>query len=226
VGDISGPITTGASRARAAQVAAWVNRDAAVGLQRAVDAGPNRWGALPNKPQGARFQRGLSGDYSSGTGGLAEAKNLLSGRPDSNMRTVSQIHDGMPPGKTTHEVTAKYSDPMSVRGRSDRIDPSLGRDPDREALLPQMSIADVEAIGFFPNSSDPLGWSKNYLELLEQTKAVPTPGSRGDKFVQEVRTILDKAVFGENDFGRYYENASELNAELRQLFVRYGTRVE
>jgi hypothetical protein len=223
-GELAGDAARVAARARAADVAPWVHRDAAVGLQRAVDAGPNRWGALPNRPTGKRFQRGLSGDYASGAGGLDEAKDLLRGAPDKHPRTVSQIHERMPPGKTTHEVTAGYSDPMSIRGRADRIDPTAGRDPVREAMIKSLSIEDVEAIGFFPNRTDPLGWTNNYLSLLEQTKTVPAAGSRGERFVKDLQAVLAKAEWAENDYGRFFANRDELNTMLREVFVRYGSR--
>jgi hypothetical protein len=216
---------TAATAARPRNVAAWVESKAAVGLQRAVDAGPNRWGALPNRPKGARFQRGLSGDYASGSGGMEEAKKLLSGAPDTQMRTVSRMGENVPPGKTTQEVTAIYSDPMSIRGRSDRIDPTLGRDPDREALIPNLSINDVEAIGFFPNRGDALGWSNNYVRLLQQTNVTPTAGTRGAQFLDELQATLATARYETNDFGRYFANADELNQKLNALFIKYGSRV-
>ncbi len=212
------------ARVRAANVATWVRADVRAPLQRAVDLGPNAWAALPNRPTGTRFQRGLSGDYSSGPGGFDEAKNLLSGKVDPQPRTVSLIHENMPPGRTTHEVTSIYSDPLSVRGRSSRVDPSRGRDPNREAILDGLSLADVEAIGFFPNISQPWQWARNYVRLLEEAAVVPTQGSRGAKFLADLKTVLGRASWAEDHMGRRLTNGSELDAALRDLFISYGTR--
>ena len=212
------------ARVRAANTASWVRADARAPLQRAVDLGPNAWAALPNRPTGTRFQRGLSGDYSSGPGGFDEAKNLLSGRVDPAPRTVSLIHENMPPGRTTHEVTSIYSDPLSVRGRSTRVDPARGRDPNREAILDNLSLADLDGIGFFPNVSSPWQWARNYQRLLQEAAVVPTPGSRGEKFYRDMQTILGRAQWAEDHMGRRLTNGGELDAALRDLFISYGTR--
>lgn len=207
-----------------AGVAAWVRDDARAPLQRAVDLGPNSWAAMPTRPTGRRFQRGLSGDYGSGAGGYKEARNLLAGQADSTPRTVSLIGESVTPGRGTHEVTAGYADPLSIRGRSDRVDPSMGRNPDREAMIRDLSLDDVEGLGFFPNMGDGWTWARNYQRLVEEAGITPTPGSRGASFHRDLEAVMATAAWRETEFGRALSNADEMNRRLRQLFLTYGSR--
>ena len=209
-----------------AGVAAWVRQDAKAPLQRAVDLGPNSWAAMPNRPTGRRFQRGLSGDYTSGRGGYEEARGLLAGQTDTAPRTVSLIGESVTPGRGTHEVTAGYSDPLSIRGRSDRVDPSMGRDPSREAMIKDLSLDDVEGLGFFPNMSTPWTWARNYQRLMEAADITPTPGSRGANFHRDLDAVMATATWRETEFGNALTNESDMNMRLRQLFLTYGSRTE
>lgn len=218
--------TTTATTKAIPAMADWVAADARLPLQRAVDNGPNRWAATGNRPSGARFQRGLSGNYGGGEGGMSEARNLLSGRPSDTTRTVSIINDTMTPGTTTQDVTSIYSDPLSVRGRTERLDFSRVRDPDREAEISALSMKDVEGLGFFPSATQPVRWATNYLALLKDAGVEPKPGSRGAKFVARLRETLDGVRWKENEFGRYMDNEAEVEAGLRALYVEYGSRYE
>ena len=218
------PSRAAARAALGSRVAAWVRTDARAPLQKAADLGPNRWAAMPNRPTGERFQRGLSGDHGGGAGGFDEARRLLAGETDRRPRAVSTIGENTPPGETTQHVTAQYSDPMSIRGRSDRLDRSGGRDPDREALLSDLSLDDVEAIGFFPNRTSPWVWAQNYKRLLEQAGVTPTPGSRGARFLEELDAALGRAEFVEDSVGRSVSNLSDVETALKELYRRYGSR--
>ncbi len=218
--------STEAQRATQVSIAPWVARDVRSTLQRAVDRGPNRWTATGNAPQGARFQRGMSGGYGDGLGGLGEAKRMLAGKTDPARRTVSLINEKTKPGETTRDVTALYADPLSVRGRSNKLDVDQGRDANREAVLENMSFEDLEAIGFFLPSSGRWEWSQKYLKLLDETGAKPTPGSKGAKFVAELKEVMATAKWEADSFGRSLANESELEAGLQRLFTRYGTREE
>lgn len=209
-----------------AGVAAWVRADARAPLQRAVDLGPNTWAAMPNRPTGRRFQRGLSGDYTSGRGGFEESRNLLAGQVDPHARTVSLIGESVTPGRGTHEVTATYADPLSIRGRSDRVDPAMGRDPDREAMIENLSLDDIEGLGFFPNLSEPWKWARSYQRLIAEAEITPTPGSRGERFNRDLDAVMATAAWRETDFGRALANESDMNMRLRQLFLTYGSRTE
>jgi hypothetical protein len=157
-------------------------------------------------------------------GGYDEARNFLSGRVDPHARTVSLIGEHAPPGRTSHEVTSIYSDPLSIRGRSTRLDPSRGRNPDREAIIDRLSLSDAEALGFFPNISEPWQWSRNYARLIDEAGIVPTRGSRGERFLTDLRTILGRAQWVDDGVGRALTNRSELESALRDLFLSYGTR--
>lgn len=202
--------------------------DAAV--REMFSAGPNRWVPTANAPtDGVFVQRGLTGDYASGQGGLREAQGVLDGTWRGG-QTVSVVQPGADVEDLTRRVTSLYNDPLSVQARvpSDVIE--AGRSGDAEGFVRRGILpTEVSAVGaHIPDGSD-LGarerWARNYLELQDRVGATPDPGSRGAQFTEDLRAAYARAQYVEDDSQwppqRRMTNPAEVERAVDEVLRRY-----
>jgi hypothetical protein len=212
------------STARKASAAgkAIVRSDLRKPTQELLDAGPNRWVDLPNKPEGAYdFQRGLSGDYATGLGGKGEAESLLSGANSSTDRFVSVLGD-RDSAATMDQITRQYADPIAIKGKADLFDVTGDM-----GSIKNLNADNISSMGAFtPSSSETaMQWGRNYLGMaddLAKEGIVPTPGSRGAAFVEDLKGAFGTAKYGEFDgIGRPVINRDEVQGAVSGVMDRY-----
>lgn len=198
------------------------------GLQRALDAGPNKWVTTGNKlpADRQRFQRGLSGNYAGSMDGVSESLDLLGGKTDTSGRFVSLFGGSSKykPGNVT-EVSNAYAKPLAIRGRVDesvlqRMDEGMG-------AVSSLDLKQVEAVGFFTNSVTPFTWAQAYKQVIQRSGIAPSPGSRGERFLRELDDVLKHQKFGDEDplyKARPILNGEEVEGMLRELYIKWGMK--
>jgi len=119
------------------QVLPWkIGEDFLPALKQLLEVGPNTWVELNNKPKGKYiYQRGLSG-------GLGEALNLISARQEPLRRCVSFVANPDFSDVLAHRINAGYSDPLTIRGRTDSFAKMDYADEVTEELASNLSNAD------------------------------------------------------------------------------------
>jgi hypothetical protein len=195
--------------------------------QNVFDAGPNRWMPTGNAADGTLVQRGLTGDYGGGTGGIREWQGMLEGNYGRG-QTVSLVGDPSNVDMVTRRTTSIYNDPLAIQARVPPESMVAGR-TDLEAIVPGSIPANqVTGVGaFIPSGAgmdDRLTWARRYLAAQDQLGIVPAAGSRGAQFNADVRGAIERSArWGENEYGRYMTNSDEVAAAVDEVLRRYET---
>lgn len=201
-------------------------------VHKLVDAGPDKWITVKGqKLEGLIFQRGVSGDATkSSTPGLKaggeEAAALLFAEPNTHWKDASAFRDVSESTYYRENVQSLFAFPLTVRGNANRVgiekyslpSPSFSEPIHPNTLVPSA----IHSMGFFlPFESDRnYAWASNYLhlmKLLEEKQITPTPGSRGDKFLRELKAVWAKREIADKKL----QNRPEITRKLTDLFLRY-----
>ncbi len=198
------------------------------GVRAMFEAGPNRWVATGNRPEGVLVQRGLTGDYSTGMGGVREARGTIEGTWEGR-QTVSMFRPGDNVPTVTRETTSLYNDPLAVQARVPREALGAGRGSAEALTSRGIRPEEVVRVGaHIPRGvSDErrAQWARNYLQLQEELGLVPAPNSRGARFTQELREAFARGRYVEDDSQwppvRRLENADEVDRAVSHVLSRY-----
>lgn len=162
------------------------------------------------------FVRGLGGGvgvfraFDDHASGVYEALQLLSGTQMPSGRFAAND----PASGAFTAPRSGFARPLTIQGRVGAFVESGGG----EARLPTYDIHNVDRFGFFfPQSAEiAVPWARSYLLLAARLDAQgirPRPGSRGERFLRELRDLV-------NGRGAAMENEA-LGRELLALFGRH-----
>jgi hypothetical protein len=177
---------------------AGVRPDLVPAVRRLFESGPSRWVDLGTQPTGDKlYQRGLSGDvlHPSKDSGIAEARTLLSGAADPEGRYVSPLDSLAQSDRVARETSSQYAAPLTIRGRVEQF--SSGGPGTVGTIAPGNTIDTVDALGLFPDHSNPRGWAESYLKLCDGLVADGlelSPDSPGERFAADLRSALARGA--------------------------------